>query len=56
MIFMETIIIYRTLVIRLKKKVIMQALDKTDGNIEEVIKLLGISRKTYFNLKKKLGI
>jgi DNA-binding NtrC family response regulator len=39
-----------------EKKVIMQALDKTDGNIEEVIKLLGISRKTYFNLKKKLGI
>jgi transcriptional regulator with PAS, ATPase and Fis domain len=38
------------------KKAIRRALDKTDGNIEEAIKLLGISRKTYFNLKRKLGI
>jgi transcriptional regulator with PAS, ATPase and Fis domain len=38
------------------EKAIRRALDKTKGNNEKAIKLLGISHGTYFNLKKKLGL
>jgi transcriptional regulator with PAS, ATPase and Fis domain len=38
------------------KKAIMRALNKTGGNNEEAIKLLGISHGKYYNLKKKYGI
>jgi Nif-specific regulatory protein len=38
------------------KKAILRALDKTNGNNEEAIKLLEVSHGNYYNLKKKLRI
>jgi transcriptional regulator with PAS, ATPase and Fis domain len=39
-----------------EKKAILRALDKTGGNNEKAIELLGVSHGNYYNLKKKLGI
>jgi transcriptional regulator of acetoin/glycerol metabolism len=38
------------------EKAIRRALFKANGNNDEAIKLLGISRGTYYGLKKKFGI
>lgn len=38
------------------KEAIIRALDKTGGNNDQTIKLLNISRGTYYSLKKRLGI
>jgi transcriptional regulator with PAS, ATPase and Fis domain len=38
------------------KKAIRRALNKAGGNNDKAFGLLGISRTTYYDLKKKLGI
>ncbi|MPN37024.1 hypothetical protein SDC9_184536 [bioreactor metagenome] len=38
------------------KKIIIQALEKTNGNKQEAAKLLDISRQTLYNRMKELDI
>jgi transcriptional regulator of acetoin/glycerol metabolism len=38
------------------KEAIIRALDKTGGNNDQAIKLLNISRGTYYSLKKRLRV
>jgi transcriptional regulator with PAS, ATPase and Fis domain len=39
-----------------QKKAVMRALDKTNGNDTKACELLGVSKKTVYNMKKKFGI
>jgi transcriptional regulator with PAS, ATPase and Fis domain len=39
-----------------KKKAVLRALGKAEGDIPKAAKLLGISKKTLYNMKEKYGI